>query len=39
LPTARDIDAVAGLTAADGATILEHFEVLGFGAKIVRRWQ
>ena len=40
LPTARDIDVVAGLTAADGATILnEHFEVLGFGAKIVRRWQ
>ncbi len=34
----QDIDCVAGLTAADGATILnEHFEVLAFGAKIIRR--
>jgi hypothetical protein len=38
LPGRRDIDGVAGLTAADGATILnERFEVLAFGAKIVRR--
>lgn len=34
----RHIDGVAGLTAADGATILnDRFEVLAFGAKIVRR--
>ncbi len=34
----RDIDSVAGLTAADGATILnDRFEVLAFGAKIIRR--
>lgn len=40
LPTARDIDGVAGLTAADGATILnDRFQVLAFGAKILRRWQ
>jgi hypothetical protein len=38
LPNQRDIDGVAGLTAADGATILnDRFEVLAFGAKIVRR--
>ena len=37
-PSQRDIDGVAGLTAADGATILnERFEVLGFGAKIIRK--
>ena len=38
LPNQRDIDGVAGLTATDGATILnDQFEVLAFGAKIVRR--
>lgn len=37
-PNQRYIDGVAGLTAADGATILnDRFEVLAFGAKIVRR--
>lgn len=37
-PSSREIDGVAGLTAADGATILnDRFEVLVFGAKIVRR--
>lgn len=37
-PDQRHIDGVAGLTAADGATILnDRFEVLAFGAKIVRR--
>ncbi len=40
LATGRDIDGVAGLTAADGATILnDRFEVLAFGAKIIRRRQ
>jgi hypothetical protein len=34
----RAIDAVAGLTAVDGATIItDQFELLAFGAKIVRR--
>ncbi len=34
----RAIDAVAGLTAVDGATILtDQYELLGFGAKIARR--
>lgn len=34
----RAVDAVAGLTAVDGATIItSDFRVLGFGAKIVRR--
>jgi hypothetical protein len=34
----RAVDAVAGLTAVDGATILtERYELLGFGAKIARR--
>lgn len=34
----RAIDAVAGLTAVDGATIIsDRYEVLAFGAKIVRR--
>ena len=34
----RAIDAIAGLTAVDGATILtNHYELLGFGAKIARR--
>ncbi len=33
----RSIDAVAGLTAIDGATVItDDFEVLAFGAKIVR---
>jgi hypothetical protein len=37
-PSQRDIDGVAGLTAADGATILnDRFEVLAFGAKIIRK--
>ncbi len=37
-PNQRYVDGVAGLTAADGATILnDRFEVLAFGAKIVRR--
>lgn len=32
------IDSVAGLTAVDGAAVVtDHFEVLAFGAKIVRR--
>lgn len=35
---ARSIDAVAGLTAVDGATVLtDLLDVVGFGAKIVRR--
>jgi sensor domain DACNV-containing protein len=35
---ARSIDAVAGFTAVDGATILTtEYEVLGFGAKIMRK--
>jgi hypothetical protein len=34
----RLVDGVAGLTAVDGATIItDKYEVLGFGAKIVRR--
>lgn len=32
------IDAIAGLTAVDGAVVLtDQYEVLGFGAKIMRR--
>jgi hypothetical protein len=35
---ARTVDWVAGLTAVDGATVVtDHYELLGFGAKIVRR--
>jgi hypothetical protein len=35
---ARAVDAVAGLTAVDGATVLtSDYDVLGFGAKIARR--
>jgi hypothetical protein len=35
---ARAVDTVAGLTAVDGATILtDRYELLAFGAKIVRR--
>jgi hypothetical protein len=34
----RVVDAVAGLTAVDGATVItDRYEVLAFGAKIVRR--
>jgi hypothetical protein len=34
----RAVDAVAGLTAVDGATVIsDTYEVLAFGAKIVRR--
>lgn len=34
----RVVDAVAGLTAVDGAVVLtDRYEVLGFGAKIMRR--
>jgi hypothetical protein len=34
------IDHIGGLTAADGATMMtDTFELLAFGAKIVRRWQ
>jgi hypothetical protein len=34
----RAVDAVAGLTAVDGATIItDHYELLAFGAKISRR--
>jgi hypothetical protein len=34
----RTVDAVAGLTAVDGALVLTaHYQVLGFGAKITRR--
>jgi hypothetical protein len=34
----RNVDAVAGLTAVDGAVVLtDQYEVLGFGAKITRR--
>jgi hypothetical protein len=34
----KTVDAVAGLTAVDGAVILtDQYEVLGFGAKITRR--
>jgi hypothetical protein len=34
----RSVDAVAGLTAVDGATLLTtEYDVLGFGAKIARK--
>jgi hypothetical protein len=34
----RAVDGVAGLTAVDGATVMtDHYEVIAFGAKIVRR--
>jgi sensor domain DACNV-containing protein len=34
----RAVDAIAGLTAVDGATLInDHYEVLAFGAKISRR--
>jgi hypothetical protein len=34
----RLIEGIAGLTAVDGATIInDHYEVLAFGAKIIRR--
>ena len=34
------VDHVGGLTAADGATVMtDTFDLLAFGAKIVRRWQ
>jgi hypothetical protein len=34
----RAVDAVAGLTAVDGATVItDQYELLAFGAKIVRR--
>jgi hypothetical protein len=34
----RAVDAIAGLTAVDGATILtDRYQLLGFGAKITRR--
>jgi hypothetical protein len=34
----RLVDGVAGLTAVDGAVVLtDHYEVVGFGAKIIRR--
>jgi hypothetical protein len=34
----RAVDAIAGLTAVDGATLInDQYEVLGFGAKITRR--
>ena len=34
----RVVDAIAGLTAVDGAAVLSHrYELLGFGAKIARR--
>lgn len=36
----RAVDEIAGLTAVDGATVItDHYEVLAFGAKIVRRRQ
>ena len=36
----RAVDAVAGLTAVDGATVLrENYELVAFGAKITRRLQ
>ena|SRR5579864_5738440 len=35
---ARTVDAIAGLTAVDGAVVLtDQYQVLGFGAKITRR--
>lgn len=39
---ARSVDAIAGLTAVDGATVIDtSYDLLAFGAKIVRRpkWQ
>ena len=37
-PLRRAVDGVAGLTAVDGATVLtDRYDVLGFGAKILRR--
>ncbi len=34
----RAVDGIAGLTAVDGATVInDRYELLGFGAKIVRR--
>ena len=34
----QTVEAIAGLTAVDGATVItDHFEVLAFGAKINRR--
>jgi hypothetical protein len=34
----RAVDAIAGLTAVDGATIInDHYDLLAFGAKIARR--
>ena len=37
-PARRLVDSVAGLTAVDGAVVLtDRYEVLGFGAKIMRR--
>ena len=34
----RAVDSIAGLTAVDGATVLtDHYDVLAFGAKIMRR--
>jgi hypothetical protein len=37
-PLRRAVDGVAGLTAVDGATVLtDRYDVLAFGAKIVRR--
>jgi hypothetical protein len=34
----RAVDAIAGLTAVDGATLInDHYELLAFGAKITRR--
>jgi hypothetical protein len=36
----RALDLVGGLTAVDGATVItDHYDVLAFGAKIVRRWE
>ncbi len=38
--TSRAIDALAGLTAVDGATLItDRYELLAFGAKITRRSQ
>lgn len=34
----RTVDAIAGLTAVDGAMVMtDQYELLGFGAKIIRR--
>jgi len=36
----RALDLVGGLTAVDGATVItDQYDVLAFGAKIIRRWQ